>query len=744
MPKSINLRRFYETVIKAGFDVFRLNTGGSNRPFPVPKGVPRAWKDAPRIRGAISADRAIKAISDNENLAIAVRKEGDDLLILDCDEMEQEENLRTILDKADCRTLEAHTPRGTHFFFAGNVPPVIHKNEKTPLFDIRRSGESTGYVVGPGSFRNISDYTEQKKAPPDAFGGPWYYTPHPIVPVARVPDALRAALESPSPADAGDPPEAGDPIDEDAPELSGDDFEAGPDGRHRFLLRLIWRMVKKGISAPEVRRAAFLVNSRIRKGTTRAPLPEEDVQDLLARSEKKDARMFPNRKRRGVLYERDETVLISAANRLDALCPDPGTFRYNERSAAVERRAPGDDEAWLQLDDFFDPLRAAIHRHTFTMPSPGRRKKDRTGNYGPPSVSGLKRKPDAAETHLRAAVITRALSNRVDPFAAWLNRLPPWDKTPRILDTIPATFAVAAEDTELAGQALRSVLCGVVRRAISPGCQHDTVVVLVGPEGSGKDTLWRSLLPDLPGCRLYSGSLHWDAPTKDQIEICLGKAIVHASDSPGLKRADQDRLKTFITETVDRSRLSYRRDAADFPRRFVIVASTNRDRFVPIDGTGEGRRWIPVPVRMKHALGPDCRQAIIAFTGEHRVQLWAEAVALVKEGHWGEITGKAETRRLMLLGRLRARSHAEDEIEDYIRSIPDAGSWSPPNDPGISYPVDDGLSLSELGILCNCAGLSEPPMKWGNFLPRVLRNAGWELRQQRVRGRKGRYWFPPV
>ena len=87
------------------------------------------------------------------------------------------------------------------------------------------------------------------------------------------------------------------------------------------------------------------------------------------------------------------------------------------------------------------------------------------------------------ERDLNDALINNCPRPYTDPFRDWLETLPPWDKVPRMAQLWVLTLAM--KDTELNQEAARRFLIGAVRRCYEPGCVHDWIPVLVGPQGLG-------------------------------------------------------------------------------------------------------------------------------------------------------------------------------------------------------------------------------------------------------------------
>jgi len=88
----------------------------------------------------------------------------------------------------------------------------------------------------------------------------------------------------------------------------------------------------------------------------------------------------------------------------------------------------------------------------------------------------------------------------------------------------------------------------------------------------------------------------------------------------GMRRADGDSIKAFVTRTCDRARPAYGRRRQDVKRRCVFIATTNEDDYLKSQ-TGNRRFW---PVR----IGTIDIEAL----RRDRDQLWAEAAQIEATG----------------------------------------------------------------------------------------------------------------
>ncbi len=193
-----------------------------------------------------------------------------------------------------------------------------------------------------------------------------------------------------------------------------------------------------------------------------------------------------------------------------------------------------------------------------------------------------------------------------DPVREYLDALV-WDGVPR-LDHWTETY-LGAQGTEYSrGVAARWLISGVAR-SYQPGCQADHVLVLEGPQGSGKS----SALRVLAGPPEFFSDEVQAIGTKDAADSLRGPWIVELAELDAANRADVSTLKAFVSRRIDRYRAAYGRRTLNHPRRVIFAASTNEHAYAK-DATGSRRLW---PLRTG-AIRLDALE-------RDRDQLWAEA-----------------------------------------------------------------------------------------------------------------------
>jgi predicted P-loop ATPase len=126
-----------------------------------------------------------------------------------------------------------------------------------------------------------------------------------------------------------------------------------------------------------------------------------------------------------------------------------------------------------------------------------------------------------------------------------------------------------------------------VRRALEPGCKHDTACVLMGEQGARKSSFWSAL-----GGPFFSDALG-DISSKDDLMVLHRSWVMEWAELDhimGRKHAGQ--VKAFLSQSTDLFRVPYGKATESFPRRGIIVGSTNRSTGFLVDDTGNRRFWV--------------------------------------------------------------------------------------------------------------------------------------------------------
>jgi predicted P-loop ATPase len=189
-----------------------------------------------------------------------------------------------------------------------------------------------------------------------------------------------------------------------------------------------------------------------------------------------------------------------------------------------------------------------------------------------------------------------------------------------------ATAYLRPEDSTLGGPTLydemmRCTLIGAVKRAFEPGAKHDTACVLMGDQGARKSSYWSAL-----GGPFFSDALG-DISSKDDLMVLHRSWIMEWAELDhimGRKHAGQ--VKAFLSQSTDLFRVPYGKATEAFPRRGIIVGSTNRSTGFLIDDTGNRRFWV-IPTTCTEA-NPIDTPTLMA----ERDAIWSAAVHAYREG----------------------------------------------------------------------------------------------------------------
>jgi predicted P-loop ATPase len=189
-----------------------------------------------------------------------------------------------------------------------------------------------------------------------------------------------------------------------------------------------------------------------------------------------------------------------------------------------------------------------------------------------------------------------------------------------------ATAYLRPEDVAAGGQTLydhmiRCTLIGAVRRAFEPGCKHDTATVLMGDQGARKSSFWSAL-----GGAFFSDALG-DISSKDDLMVLHRSWIMEWAELDHIMgRKHAGVVKAFLTQGTDLFRVPYGKATEAFPRRGIIVGSTNRQTGFLVDDTGNRRFWV-IPTTRTEA-NPIDTATLMA----ERDAIWAGAVAAYRAG----------------------------------------------------------------------------------------------------------------
>lgn len=332
------------------------------------------------------------------------------------------------------------------------------------------------------------------------------------------------------------------------------------------------------------------------------------------------------------------------------------------------------------------------------------------------------------------------------PIREFLQALPEWDKVERV-DTLLIDYLGAA-DNKYVRAVTRKTLCAAACRVLNPGCKFDTMLVLNGSQGIGKSTLIAKL-----GGEWFSDSLSLnDTKDKTAAEKLQGYWILEIGELAGLRKAEVETLRSFLSRQNDIYRASFGKRTTPHPRQCVFFGTTNAESGYLRDTTGNRRFW---PVK---TLGGGSKRSW-DVTQEEVLQIWAEVMHYVKAGEKlyldpeVEALAKAEQREAM------ESDEREGLVREYLEALlPD--NWDD-MDTFERRNFLDGTGKADIGkkgtirrtqvcnmeIWCECFGKERSNLKRAdsNELSGILVKLGWVRldRKERVANYGPQFIFVP-
>ena len=189
-----------------------------------------------------------------------------------------------------------------------------------------------------------------------------------------------------------------------------------------------------------------------------------------------------------------------------------------------------------------------------------------------------------------------------------------WDGALRV-DTLLIDY-FGAEDTPYTRAAIRKMLCAAIARVFNPGEKFDLVLVLVGEQGTYKSTFLKKL-----GMNWFSDTFT-TVQGKEAFEQLQGAWIVEIAELAGLKKAEVETIKHYVSKREDSFRPAYGRVVETYKRQCVFFGTTNNKDFLR-DTTGN-RRFMPIDVVESRVT----KSVITDLTDYEISQIWAEAYQL--------------------------------------------------------------------------------------------------------------------
>ena len=221
----------------------------------------------------------------------------------------------------------------------------------------------------------------------------------------------------------------------------------------------------------------------------------------------------------------------------------------------------------------------------------------------------------------------RVVANRhsYHPLREYLESLQ-WDGEKRIRKALHKFMG--ADESNLTYECFKVFLMGALDRIYNPGCKFEIMLCLVGDQGAGKSSFFRFLalrdewfsddikrLDDENVYRKMAG--HWIMEMAEMLGTANAKSV--------------EEIKAFLSRQKETYKDPYDKFPKDRPRQCVFVGTTNKQRFLPLDRTGN-RRFYPIQTNSEQAEIHVLKDE--AYARGYIRQLWAEALVIYKSGEW--------------------------------------------------------------------------------------------------------------
>ena len=332
-----------------------------------------------------------------------------------------------------------------------------------------------------------------------------------------------------------------------------------------------------------------------------------------------------------------------------------------------------------------------------------------------------------SERNYRIAVTKVTDDRSYHPIREMFESLPPWDKVRRA-ETVLIDY-LGAEDNRYVRAVTRKSLCAAYMRVYYPGIKFDNMIVLNGAQGIGKSTLISAL-----GGEWFSDSLALsDMNDKTAAEKLQGYWILEIGELAGMKKADIDKVKAFISRQDDKYRASFGRRVTPHPRQCVFFGTTNSENGYLRDITGNRRFW-----NVKVTGQGKCKPW--EMTAELVQQIWAEVAEIARSGEKLYLDADLEAYARQEQREAMEQDDREGIVRNYLDMLlPD--DWDSMDyyrrreyirdidDPTRSEGTMKRQTVSNIEIWCECFGKSKEEMRPSDsyaISAIMVRIEGWE------------------
>ena len=322
------------------------------------------------------------------------------------------------------------------------------------------------------------------------------------------------------------------------------------------------------------------------------------------------------------------------------------------------------------------------------------------------------------------------------PIKDYFKTLPEWDHIPRV-DTLLIDYLGAA-DNKYVRAVTRKTLCAAVTRVYHPGTKFDTMLVLNGPQGIGKSTLIARLAMEWFSDSLTLSDMNDGKTAPEKLQ---GYWIHEIGEMAGMKKADLEKVKSFISRQDDKYRAAFGRRVTSHPRQCVFFGTTNAENGFLRDVTGNRRYWVVTTPGTGARKPWELDRATVD-------QIWAETIQMVKAGEKLYLSADLEA----MAKKEQSAAMESDEREGIVRLYLDTllpENWGKMDlyqrreflrgdDPTLPKGTVKRETVSNMEIWCECLGMPKESLKSSEsyaIRSMMSRIEGWECTDQVVKNK---------
>lgn len=326
--------------------------------------------------------------------------------------------------------------------------------------------------------------------------------------------------------------------------------------------------------------------------------------------------------------------------------------------------------------------------------------------------------------HIEDFLTNISLKNSYNPVLDKLNSVE-WDKKDWLSELYDIMHVSAPIHKIFIKKWLMQAYCGLHNTVNNP-FSLDMVLVLVGNQGCGKTSIFRKLALN---SLFFGEGTSYDPKDKDTLIQCTSKWIVEFGEIGSTMKKDINKVKAFISNTIDEYRPPYGKTTLTFPRITSLCGTTNDVAFL-VDETGN-RRFLTVPLPPDEVIAVGSEK----FRNFNALQLWKQIESIVEAEmkrlncSYGEVFRLDENEKKILA--IENKKHEKPLFgeEEVVDALEISGSID-----GDIFVEKQLMTLTEFKEMHNLRNLSNAQ------IGKILQKYGYEKQRESKPGCRSRQW----